>query len=69
VLNIYGAAFLPPDPEENSGRSCRRALWSMTSGVVIVNASPLTVPRACPRPVAPVDGMTVTAEGVVPCVG
>ena len=69
MLNIYGAAFLPPDPEENSGRSCRRAMRSMTSGVVIVLAGSLTVPRVCPCPVAPVDGVVVTAECVEPYVG
>jgi len=47
----------------NRGRivdgSCCRALWGMASGVVAVLESPLTVPRACPYPVVPVDGVAV----------
>ena len=33
----------------------------MTSGVGVVLASPPAVPRACPIPVAPVDGVAKTA--------
>ena len=42
----------------------RRRSWA--SGVGVVLACPLTVPRACPRPVAPVDGMAMTAGHAVP---
>ena len=45
----------------------RRRAW--VSGVGVVLASPLTVPRACPRPVAPVDGVAMTAGRAVPHVG
>ena len=45
----------------------RRRSWA--SGVGVVLACPLTVPRACPRPVAPVDGMAMTAGRAVPHVG
>ena len=45
----------------------RRRAWA--SGVGVVLACPLTVPKACPHPVAPVDGMAITAGHAVPHVG
>ena len=45
----------------------RRRSW--VSGVGVVLACPLTVPRACPRPVAPVDGVAMTARRAVPHFG
>ena len=55
---------LPP-PFIERGAWCRA--WA--SGVGVVLACPLTVPRACPRPVAPVDGVAMTIGRVVPYVG
>ena len=60
---------LLPDRGRIVGRSCRRVLWSMASGVVVVLANPPIVPRARPCPVAPVDGVAMAAERVVPRVG
>jgi len=70
VSDIYEVTLLRPAVWGRTvGCPCRLAVWSMTPGAVIVLAGPLTIFRACPCPVVPVDGVVVTAEGAVPCVG
>ena len=67
MSDIYEITLLPPVMGRTVGLPYYWASWSRASGMVVVLASPLTVLRACLRPVAPVGGvvMAVAVHGAL----
>jgi len=63
---LWGHLFSPLIWGRTVGCPCHQMLWSMASGVVVVLANPLAVPRARPCPMAPVISMMVTTERTEP---
>ena len=57
--SVESSSF-PPNWGRTVEGPCRRALWSMALGMVVVLVNPLTMFGACPCPVAPVEGMEIT---------
>ena len=62
---IHGAVLFSPNRGRTVGRSYRRRLWGMSSGVVVILENLLTVLETCPCPVAPVVGMVMAVERAV----
>ena len=59
---LVESSSFPPSRGRTVEGPCRRALWNMALGMVVVLGNPLTMFGACPCPVAPVVGVVMAVE-------